>query len=58
MKTKILEMLDDKIYEIFLDCQNEMGINSGDVEPLDEFELITKMNELADKIIDILNKQK
>ena len=58
MKTKILKMLDDSIYEIFRECQNEMGIKSGDIEPLDDYELMKKMNELAKMINNILNKQK
>ena len=58
MKNKIASMLDDCIYEIFLECQNELEITFGDVEPIDEIKLNRLINELAEHVSNILEKQK
>ena len=60
MKTneKILKLLEDKVDDIFLEMQNELDINNGDISPLDAFELDNYIKQLADKIEVVLNNQK
>lgn len=58
MKDKILLILNYKIDDTFLRMQKEMGITSGDVEPLDNMELMDTTELLAEIIEKILLKQK
>lgn len=53
----VSELLEDAVTDIFIDIQVEHGIECGDVEPLDEFELQKAQEILADKIVEILRKQ-
>ena len=49
--------LDDKVNELFISFQNAMGIQYGDVEPMDFIELEEMQNKLAVIIAKTLAKQ-
>lgn len=57
-KEKILSLLEDKVDEIFLEMQNKLNIEDGNIFPMDAFELDNCINALADKIEVVLNSQK
>lgn len=61
MKTNMEAMIDalltEKVNEIFLAIQEKFGIKSGDVEPLDAYELSEKQRELTMIVGRILRKQ-
>ena len=61
MKTNMEAMIDtlltEKVNEIFLVMQEKFGIKSGDVEPLDAYELMEKQRELTMIVGRILRKQ-
>lgn len=58
MKDKIKDMLDEKVNEIFIECQSEMGIVSGDIAPEMELRLDEELDKLTKMIRDILGMQK
>ena len=57
-KIDILGMLESKVEDIFIDCQNAMNIKSGDISPLDALQLEQKEKELAELITEIIFQQK
>lgn len=57
MKDKIANMLDEKVNEIFLAMQNDLGIKNGDVSPMDAYDLDNCRDELAEIIERILKNQ-
>mgnify|MGYP003413189621 CR=1 FL=1 len=56
-KEKILNLLEEKVDEIFLEMQNELGIDDGNIFPMDKLELDNSMEQLADKIKLVLDSQ-
>lgn len=56
-KEKIINLLEEKVDEIFLQMQNELGIEDGNIYPLDALELDNYMEQLADKIKVVLDSQ-
>lgn len=58
MRDKIKGMLDDKVNEIFIECQSEMGITSGDITPEMALRLDEELDKLTEMIRDILGMQK
>ena len=58
MKERINEMLEEKINDIFLEIQEEEGIESGDIAPIDSYVLDNLTMELAEKIANVINYQK
>lgn len=57
MEAMIDTLLTEKVNEIFLAIQEKFGIKSGDVEPLDAYELMEKQRELTMIVGRILRKQ-
>lgn len=58
MDTAIIkELLEEKINDVFIECQNRLNISSGDIEPLMEFKLETKTEQLAELIQMVLTYQ-
>ena len=49
-KSKVLQKIDDKINEIFLECQEELNIKYGDILPDEAF----KLEELEEKLADLI----
>lgn len=49
-KSKVLQKIDDKINEIFLECQEELNIKYGDISPDEAF----KLEELEEKLADLI----
>lgn len=58
MNEKIFEMLEEKINDIFLEIQEEEGIESGDIMPLDSYVLENLTMELAETIASVIEFQK
>lgn len=58
LKEKILQLLDDKVNEVFFEMQEELKIEDGNIFPLDKIELDICICTLADKIEEVLNTQK
>ena len=56
-KEKILNLLEEKIDEIFLEMQDELNIEDGNIFPLDKYELDICISTLADKIKTVLDSQ-
>ena len=56
-KEKILNLLEEKVDEIFLQMQNDLNIEDGNIFPLDKYELDICISTLADKIETVLNTQ-
>lgn len=56
-KEKILNLLEDKIDEIFAEMQEELKIEDGNIYPMDKLELDNCIDKLADKIKDVLDTQ-
>ena len=54
---EVLQSIDDKVNEVFLEFQDRYGIVSGDVEPLAQLDLSTKEEELANIVAEILKYQ-
>ena len=50
IKSKVLELLGDKVNEVFFEMQNELDINNGDITPLGALELYNCTEKLADII--------
>jgi len=57
METYILGILEEKINEVFLEAQEYFGIQSGDINPLDEYKLSEKERELAELIGRVVRRQ-
>ena len=58
MKEKILELLDEKVNEIFFEMQTELNIEYGDIEPLLALHLDELQEKLAEHIEKVLIYQK
>lgn len=58
MRDKIKGMLNDKVNEIFIEYQSEMGIISGDITPEMALRLDEELDKLTEMIRDILGMQK
>ena len=58
LNVNVLEMLIQRVEDIFIDLQNAMEIKTGDVEPLMAFDLQQKEEQLAEAITNILVLQK
>lgn len=56
-KEMINNAIDDKITDLFIGLQNDLGITSGDVSPLDMYELKKAQNALADIVNRIIINQ-
>ena len=54
---KVMQLLNNKVSEVFMEMQEELKIQDGDVAPLDMFELQNCMDKLTNKIVDILKYQ-
>ena len=48
---EIMEELEDKVNDIFLQKQNDLGIASGDISPMVDYDLTLSLEKLA-QIID------
>jgi len=57
MYNAIFDKLQDKVTDIFIEMQDELGITCGDCAPLDEIALDDAEGELAEIIADMLKKQ-
>ena len=58
MRDKIKDLLDEKVNEVFIECQSEMGIVSGDIAPEMALRLDEELDKLTEMIRDILGMQK
>lgn len=58
MRDKIKDLLDEKVNEVFIECQSEMGIVSGDIIPEMALRLDEELDKLTEMIRDILGMQK
>lgn len=58
MTDRICECLENEVNRLFSLFQDELGIRDGGVDPLEAFELMEHTYLLADKINEILLKQK
>ena len=56
-KTKIKGMLEEKVDEIFLVMQKEMGITNGDIAPLMALRLDEELDRVTEMIRDVLGMQ-
>ena len=54
---KVEEMVADAVRDIFISLQEEYGIKTGDIDPLDAFTLDARSEVLENVIVDILKKQ-
>lgn len=57
MKERITELLENAVENIFLEMQSAMGIDSGDVEPMQMVNLEQAQGKLAEVIAEILTAQ-
>lgn len=57
-KQTLLELITEKVDEIFLEYQNANGITNGDIHPYDALRLDYIMEELADHIVRVGEYQK
>lgn len=53
----IKEMIDEKCNEIWCEEQCKLGIESGDIEPLDSLQYDKIIGVLANKMVDVLEFQ-
>ena len=58
IRADILGMLMDRVEDIFIDMQQAFQVESGDVSPLDALHLQEAEEQLADRIMEILIRQK
>ena len=58
LKRDVTGVLRSKVEDIFIDFQNALGVESGDIEPLAALELQRREEELAGIIADVLVQQK
>lgn len=57
MKNKIKAMLEEKLDEVFCEMQKEMGIESGDIEPLMLKQIDEELDCLTEMVRDVLGMQ-
>lgn len=57
LKDMIRTALEDKVNEIFLQFQNEMGIENGDVSPLDFLQIESLQDEMVTAIANAITSQ-
>ena len=57
MREKIVQLLEDKVNEVFLEMQDDLGIQDGGIFPLDELDLNDCKEHLAEVIERVLNTQ-
>lgn len=53
--TLVEELLEAKVNEVFAECQNRRKIKSGDIAPLDKFQLDKLVSQLAEHITKVLD---
>ena len=53
----IRKAIEETITDKMLKWQEELGVTSGDIDPLDDFELDDKVDDIAHKVVEILAKQ-
>lgn len=58
MFTEVNDLLDEKINEVFYEMQKKFGIESGDISPMDAFELDEITKKLTKHIVKVLETQK
>ena len=58
LQAAVLGMLMNRVEGIFIDLQNALQVESGDISPLDAIKLQHKEEQLAERITDILVQQK
>lgn len=58
MTDRICECLENEVNHLFSIFQDELGIRDGGVDPLEAFELMEHTYLLADKMNEILLRQK
>lgn len=58
IRADILGMLMDRVEDIFIDMQQAFQVESGDVSPFDALHLQETEEQLADRIMEILIRQK
>ena len=58
MRDKIKDLLDEKVNEVFIECQSEMSITSGDIAPEMALRLDEELENVAEMITDIVEMQK
>lgn len=56
--TEITERISEYVDDLFIDYHNVMKIESGDVSPLSQYLLDKSQKELAEQIVEILDRQK
>ena len=54
---QVLQLLDEKVNEVFAEMQNKLNIQNGDIAPIDALELDKYVETLGAKIEDILKTQ-
>ena len=55
-KEELKEFLDEKINEVFLEYQTKMGIESGDIYPLEAFALDDLEDQMTDLILRVCER--
>jgi len=55
-KEELKEFLDEKINEVFLEYQTKMGIESGDIHPLEAFALDNLEDQMTDLILRVCER--
>ena len=58
LKKEILNLLDKKVNEIFVEIQDREGITSGDIEPFDAVELDELEEHMASLIAKVISYEK
>lgn len=56
-ESKVKDMVDEKINDLFYEVQEVLDIQSGDITPGELFDLDDKQEELANLIIEIIKHQ-
>ena len=56
-ESKVKDMVDEKINDLFYEVQEVLDIQSGDITPGELFDLDNKQEELANLIIEIIKHQ-
>lgn len=58
MRDKIKGLLDEKVNEVFLEMQSELGIEDGGIEPMMALRLDEELDRLTEMVRDVLGMQK
>ncbi len=58
LKKEILNLLEKKVNEIFVEIQDREGITSGDIEPFDAVELDELEEHMASLIAKVISYEK